>query len=148
MSYICRLMKFNKKLWYLYLIGIVGSFFIGAIFPTFSYLLSNILVTLSGIAYDKDPSRLVIYQEQVRALSISLFLLSLGALVIVILRGVSFTYLTEILGGYLKRTSFKTSINKNMVDIDKYGAQNLGHIITTNCEDLKNLGGHHLGDIV
>lgn len=141
-------MKFNKKLWYLYLIGIVGSFFIGAIFPTFSYLLSNILVTLSGIAYDKDPAHLVIYQEQVRALSISLFLLSLGALVIVILRGVSFTYLTEVLGGYLKRTSFKTSINKNMVDIDKYGAQNLGHIITTNCEDIKHLGGHHLGDIV
>lgn len=51
MSYICKLMKFNKKVWYLYLIGIVGSFFIGAIFPTFSYLLSNILVTLTGIAY-------------------------------------------------------------------------------------------------
>jgi hypothetical protein len=51
MSYICRLMAYNKKIWYLYLIGIVGSFFIGAIFPTFSYLLSNILVTLTGIAY-------------------------------------------------------------------------------------------------
>ncbi len=35
-----------------------------------------------------------------------------------------------------------------MVDIDGYGAQNLGYIITTNCEDLKHLGGHFLGDIV
>ena len=51
MNYIGKLMGFNKKLWYLYLISMVGSFFIGAIFPTFSYLLSNILVTLTGIAY-------------------------------------------------------------------------------------------------
>lgn len=87
-------MAFNKKIWYLYLIGIVGSFFIGAIFPTFAYLLSNILVTLTGIAYEKDASKLVMYQEQVKALSISLFLLSLGALVIVMLRGISFAYLT------------------------------------------------------
>jgi hypothetical protein len=56
-----------------------------------------------------------------------------GSLVIVILRGVSFTYLTEDLGESLKKTAFKTSINKNMIDIDTYGAQNLGHIITTNC---------------
>lgn len=35
-----------------------------------------------------------------------------------------------------------------MADIDSYGAQNLGHIVTTNCEDLKHLGGHHLGDII
>jgi|688.fasta_scaffold340772_1 Kef-type K+ transport system membrane component KefB len=98
MSYICRLMAYNKKIWYLYLIAIVGSFFIGAIFPTFSYLLSNILVTLTGIAYETDSVKLQQYQEQVKALSISLFLISVGSLVIVILRGVSFTYLTEGLG--------------------------------------------------
>lgn len=133
MSYICRLMKFNKKIWYFYLIGIVASLFIGAIFPTFSYLLSNILVTLTGIAYQKDPAKLSFHQEQVKALSISLFLISLGSLVIVILRGVSFTYLTESLGYFLKKSSFKTSINKSMVDIDGYGPQNLAYIITTNC---------------
>lgn len=55
MNYIWKLMTYNKKLWYLYLIGIVGSFFIGSIFPTFAYLLSNIIVTLSGIAYEKNP---------------------------------------------------------------------------------------------
>lgn len=126
-------MAFNKKIWYLYLIGIVGSFFIGAIFPTFAYLLSNILVTLTGIAYEKDPNKLIMYQEQVKAFSISLFLLSLGALVIVMLRGISFAYLTEILGEFLKKSSFRTSINKSMVEIDNYGAQNLGTIITTNC---------------
>ncbi len=37
---------------------------------------------------------LIVHQEQVKALSLSLFLISLGSLVIVILRGVSFTYLT------------------------------------------------------
>ena len=47
-------MKFNKKYWYLYLIGIIGSLFIGAIFPTYAYLLSNIIVTLSGVKYAKD----------------------------------------------------------------------------------------------
>jgi hypothetical protein len=62
MNYIWRLMGFNKKLWYLYLISMVGSFFIGAIFPTFSYLLSNILVTLTGIAYEKNPSMLIVHQ--------------------------------------------------------------------------------------
>lgn len=87
-------MAFNKKIWYLYLIGIVASFFIGAIFPTFAYLLSNIIVTLSGIAYETNPTKLVDHQEQVKALSLSLFLISLGSLVIVILRGVSFTHLT------------------------------------------------------
>lgn len=51
-------MGFNKKIWYLYLIGIVGSFFIGAIFPTFAYLLSNIIVTLSGIRYETNPAKL------------------------------------------------------------------------------------------
>ena len=47
-------MGFNSKYWYLYLIGIVGSVFIGAIFPTYAYLLSNIIVTLSGVKYAKD----------------------------------------------------------------------------------------------
>lgn len=63
MGYICRLMRFNRKLWYLYLIGIIGSLFIGAIFPTFAYLLSNIIVTLSGVKYEKDPAKLTVYQE-------------------------------------------------------------------------------------
>ena len=56
-------MRFNRKLWYLYLIGIIGSLFIGAIFPTFAYLLSNIIVTLSGVKYEKDPAKLTVYQE-------------------------------------------------------------------------------------
>lgn len=95
MGYISRLMGFNKKLWYLHLIGIVGSIFIGAIFPTFAYLLSNIIVTLLGLAYNRNGSpEFIRYQSEVAALSLSLFLISLGSLVIVILRGVSFTYLT------------------------------------------------------
>lgn len=48
----------------------------------------------------------------------------------------------------MKKSAFRTSVTKSMIDIDAYGAQNLGHIVTTNCEDLKHLGGHHLGDIV
>ena len=44
-------MKFNKEMWYFHLIGIIGSIFIGAIFPVFAYLLSTIIVTLSGIKY-------------------------------------------------------------------------------------------------
>lgn len=44
-------MKANRNHWYLYLIGIIGSIFIGAIFPTFAYLLSNIIVTLMGVRY-------------------------------------------------------------------------------------------------
>ena len=35
-----------------------------------------------------------------------------------------------------------------MSEIDEYGAQNYSHIITVNCEDLKPLGGHNLGDII
>lgn len=35
-----------------------------------------------------------------------------------------------------------------MAEIDDYGAQNYAHIITTNCEDLKYLGGHNIGDMV
>lgn len=94
MRYIGKLMKFNKKLWFLYLIGIIGSIFIGAIFPTFAYLLSNIIVTLSGVKYEEDPARLAEYQEEVKALSLSLFMISIGSLLIVALRGVGFTHLT------------------------------------------------------
>lgn len=47
-------MKINKSMWYFHLIGIVGSIFIGAIFPTFAYLLSNIIVTISGIRYSES----------------------------------------------------------------------------------------------
>ena len=65
MSYIKRLMGFNSKYWYLYLIGIVGSLFIGAIFPTYAYLLSNIIVTLSGVKYATDEEELAQYQEEV-----------------------------------------------------------------------------------
>jgi hypothetical protein len=35
-----------------------------------------------------------------------------------------------------------------MVDIERLGAQNLAYIITTNCEDLKHLGGYFIGDII
>jgi hypothetical protein len=63
MGYIWELMKFNKELWHLYVVGIVGSTLIGAIFPTFAYLLSNIIVTLSGIKYEKDSGRLEYYQN-------------------------------------------------------------------------------------
>lgn len=35
-----------------------------------------------------------------------------------------------------------------MVELDNYGPQQYAHIITTNCEDLKHLGGHHIGDIL
>ena len=63
------------------------------------------------------------------------------------LRGISFTLLTEALGFYLKKNAFKTSINKSMIEIDNIGKQNLANIVTTNCEDLKHLGGHHIGDI-
>lgn len=94
MGYIWRLMKFNRKYWYLYLIGIIGSLFIGAIFPTYAYLLSNIIVTLSGVKYAKDDQELSRYQEEVSALSLSLFMISIGSLLIVALRGVSFTHLT------------------------------------------------------
>lgn len=44
-------MTFNKKYWYLYTIGIFASILIGAIFPVFAYLLSDIVVTLNGIEY-------------------------------------------------------------------------------------------------
>lgn len=56
MRYITKLMGMNKKIWYLHLIGIVGSIFIGAIFPTFAYLLSTIIVTLLGLAYNRNGS--------------------------------------------------------------------------------------------
>lgn len=141
-------MKFNSKLWYLYLIGIVGSIFIGAIFPTFAYLLSNIIVTLSGVKYSKNAEELAGYQEDVKALSLSLFMISVGSLLIVALRGVSFTHLTETLGFYLKKKAFKLSINKPMLELEDYGPQQYAHIITTNCEDLKHLGGYHIGDII
>ena len=141
-------MGFNSKYWYLYLIGIVGSVFIGAIFPTYAYLLSNIIVTLSGVKYATDEEELARYQEEVSALSLSLFMISVGSLLIVALRGVSFTHLTETLGYYLKRKSFRTAINKPMVELDEYGPQQYAHIITTNCEDLKHLGGHHIGDML
>jgi ABC-type transport system involved in cytochrome bd biosynthesis fused ATPase/permease subunit len=65
-----------------------------------------------------------------------------------VLRGISFTYLTENLGFFLKKSAFKVSINKSMVDIERIGAQTLAYIITTNCEDLKHLGGHFIGDIL
>ena len=148
MSYICRLMRSNSKFWYLYLIGIVGSIFIGAIFPTFAYLLSNIIVTLTGVRYAKDTRELEGYQEEVKALSLSLFMISIGSLLIVALRGISFTHLTETLGFSLKKKAFKTSIHKSMVELDEYGPQQYAHIVTTNCEDLKHLGGHHIGDIL
>jgi hypothetical protein len=50
-------MSFNKHIWYLYVIGITGSIFIGTIFPIFAYLLSNIIVTLSGIKYERNSSK-------------------------------------------------------------------------------------------
>lgn len=102
-------------MWYFQLIGIIGSIFIGAIFPTFAYLLSNIIVTLSGIKYSNNTEELEQYQKDVQALSLSLFLISLGSLLIVSLRGVSFTHLTESLGFYLKKKAFETSINKSMI---------------------------------
>lgn len=34
-----------------------------------------------------------------------------------------------------------------MIEVDNFGKQNLANIVTTNCEDLKHLGGHHIGDI-
>lgn len=39
-------------------------------------------------------------------------------------------------------------MNKNMTEIDDYGAQGYAHIVTTNCEDLKHLGGHNIGDMI
>ena len=80
-------------------------------------------------------------------LSLAMLAISFGALFIAVLRGVSYTYLTEKLGWFLKKNSFEKSINKNMVEIDEYGGQNYAHIITTNCDDLKNLGGYNLGDM-
>jgi ABC-type multidrug transport system fused ATPase/permease subunit len=62
-------------------------------------------------------------------------------------RGVSFVYLTENLGYYLKNKAFKVSINRPMKEVDEIGKQKLAHIVNTNCEDLKHLGGHHLADI-
>jgi ATP-binding cassette subfamily B (MDR/TAP) protein 1 len=35
-----------------------------------------------------------------------------------------------------------------MVEIERTGAQSLAYIINTNCEDLKHLGGHFIGDIL
>ena len=81
-------------------------------------------------------------------LSLSMLAISFGALFIAVIRGVSFTYLTEKLGWILKKNSFEISINKNMSEIDDYGAQGYAHIVTTNCEDLKQLGGHNIGDII
>lgn len=77
----------------------------------------------------------------------SMLVISIMGFIISALRGVGFTFLTEKLGWMLKKNAFEKSINKQMVEIDEYGAQNYSHIITTNCDDLKSLGGHYLGDI-
>jgi ATP-binding cassette subfamily B (MDR/TAP) protein 1 len=84
----------------------------------------------------------------VKTLAITLFTISITGLIIQVLRGFSFTQLTETLGFYLKKNAFKDSIAKTMTDIDRLGAQNLAYIITTNCEDLKHLGGFFIGDII
>ena len=62
MSYIWRLMKHNKSHWYLYIIGILGALYIGSIFPVFAFILSRIIVTLSGIERVTD-AELPAFQE-------------------------------------------------------------------------------------
>lgn len=42
-------MKFNSEYWYLHLFAILGSMYIGCIFPIFAYLLSQIIDILSEI---------------------------------------------------------------------------------------------------
>ena len=40
MNYVWKLMQFNRSHWYLQVFGILGSMYIGAVFPIFAYLLS------------------------------------------------------------------------------------------------------------
>lgn len=49
MGYVWSLIKYNQKYWYLHLFGILGSMYIGAVFPIFAYLLSQIIDVLSTI---------------------------------------------------------------------------------------------------
>ena len=109
-------MKYNHKYWYLHLFGILGSTYIGAVFPIFAYLLSQIIDVLSTIESTPkdDIVSLTLQQKLAMDLSLGMLAISFGALFIAVLRGVSFTYLTEKLGFFLKKNSFEKSINKNM----------------------------------
>ena len=96
MNYVWKLMKFNKDHWYLQVFGILGSMYIGAVFPIFAYLLSEIIDVLASIS-NTDPAdmnRLETLQADAMNLSLAMLAISVGALFIAVLRGVSFTYLT------------------------------------------------------
>ena len=54
MGYIWELVKMNSEWWYLHVFGILGSIYIGAVFPIFAYLLSQIIDVLSDIENTED----------------------------------------------------------------------------------------------
>jgi ABC-type multidrug transport system fused ATPase/permease subunit len=132
MNYICRLIKINAANWYLYVVGFVTAMYVGAIFPVFAFLLSRIIVTISGIE-NSTGDDLVVLQQDVYILSITLFFISISALLVMSFRGVSFVYLTENLGYTLKNNAFRVSINRPMKEVDEIGKQKLAHIVNTNC---------------
>lgn len=62
MKYIWELMKLNKELWVLYVLGIMGAIYFGCIFPSFSYLISRIIMIMQNISI-ADEQTLPVYQE-------------------------------------------------------------------------------------
>ena len=104
-------MKMNGNYWYLYLFGILGSMYVGAIFPIFAFLLSKIIDILAKIKNTTDMVALEGFQQDAMDLSLAMLAISFGGLFIISLRGISFTFLTERLGFILKKNSFEKSIN-------------------------------------
>ena len=137
----------NSEHWYLYLIGFIGSVYFGCIFPAFSYLISQIITLLSKIT-TADEHDLPIYQQKTQMFSLILLLISVGALLFTLAKGICFAYLNERMGYLLKDSAFKKSITKSIPEIDKEGAQKYSHFITINCDDVKPLGGIFLPHII
>ena len=131
-------------MWYLYVIGFIGSAYFGCIFPAFSYFLSQIIVILSKVSETGEPE----YQKEVNRLSFLLLIVSLGALILTSVKGVCFTILNERIGVKVKEKAFKKAMEKDLQEIEAAGAQSYSHTITINCDELKPLAGNFLPHIV
>jgi hypothetical protein len=76
----------------LYFLGILSSIIIGTVFPFFAYVLSNVMVIISGIKYCK-PEEQDYYQEQAFQFSLMLFWISLSALIFTAVKGWCFVHI-------------------------------------------------------
>lgn len=85
-AYFWRLLEINKKYKKHYIIGILGAMLLGAIFPSFSVILSSLVNLSVEVESATDPAERESLANHARFISIFLFVLAFLNLVMIIVK--------------------------------------------------------------